>query len=237
MRLINKLGLMVAVIVAATFMATRAEAAAFTIDFCPEDATCPAGVTEASLTFEEIIDADPNNYTVTATIVGDLTSPAFIDELSFTISGVATPAGYEALPTLSATPGGGNPWTVFFDDVNGGTGCGTDPLSSQEVCAQSTDLGESTDGTNTWVFLVDLADSEGVVGAGTTVNLRAQFVNADGSNAGILSPGGGELEDDDDVTPDDNPADVITPEPASMLLFGLGLSAAAFGARRRDKKS
>ena len=74
MRLINKLGLMVAVIVAATFMATRAEAAAFTIDFCPEDDTCPDGVTEASLTFDEILTGtDPNDYNVTATIVGDLT--------------------------------------------------------------------------------------------------------------------------------------------------------------------
>ena len=98
---------------------------------------------------------------------------------------------------MTAEPASGSPWTVFFDNVNNGSGCSENLGQAQEVCAQSTGLGTATDGTNTWMFLVDLVDSVGVVGAGTPVNLRAQFLNADGSNAGILSPGGGELEDDD----------------------------------------
>ena len=242
MRFFKKLGLVVAVVAAATLMSSKAEAAAFTIDFCPEDATCPDGVSEASLTFDEILlGDDPNDYEVTITIVGDGTSPTYIDEVGFAVSGVATPAGYEAEPTLTSAPADGSPWDVFFDNVNGGGGCGDVPLSSQMVCAQSTEFGALTDGTNEWVFLVDLVDAEGAISTESTINLRAQFLTAEGKNAGILSPGGGHPSDgEDDIIGDDDGQDVddvVGPEPASMLLFGVGLSAAAFGARRRNKKA
>ena len=164
----------------ALMMGRSAEAASFTVNFCPGDSTCPTGITEARLTFDEILTgSDPNDYNLTIRIVGNSSAPKYLDEVSFSSSGVATPGGYEFLPTLNSAPTGGSPWNVFFDNVNGGPGCGAPPASSQEVCAQSTGYGPSAQQVNEFKFLVDLAGTF-TLGVGTTANLRAQFLNASG---------------------------------------------------------
>jgi hypothetical protein len=81
-------------------------------------------------------------------------------------------------------------------------------LAAQEVCTQSTGNGAILQSqTLVWTYLVDLDTA--VLGAGSLVNLRAQFLNFDGSNAGILSPGDGGL--------------TVIPEPTTLVLFGSGL--------------
>src|SRR5262249_12644727 len=106
---------------------------------------------------------------------------------------------------------------------------------SQELCTQSGPGDPNNHGaltnnppTNTWTYSVDLAPGIAPLSTSSVVNLRAQFLNADGSNAGILSPGGAVL-----TTPPTTPAPPPTPEPGSLVLLGTGLTAVAIGVRRR----
>lgn len=230
---------------AGTFVALAApaaHAASFTFNFCPADASCPANVTEARLTFiENLLTPDANDYTLDLKIVGGAGDPTFIDQISFTVDAadnVTGSGGYEVKPILLSAPGGVANWTVFYDNVNNGSGCSADTNNSKEVCAQSGVAlnggnGVLTNGTNLWEFSIDLADDVAALGVGSAVNLRAAFLNADGKNGGILSPGGGGLVACNGADCDN----VITaiPEPASIALFGTGLLLAARMRRRRQR--
>lgn len=210
--------------VATVLLAAPAKAATIIdINYCPGDTSCPAGVTEARLTFAENLDtADFNDYWVTIEIKGGASAPAYVDEVSFKIAS-AQVSDYEFLPTLSAVdaPVQGSPWVVYFDNVSGSaSSCVANTGQQQAVCGQSgpgdpTNYGASLPGqTLTWKFLVDLNDSEGQLSANSSVNLRAQFLNKDGSNAGILSP---------------------VPEPGTLALLGIGASLGAIRRRRGQR--
>jgi len=237
---------------ALAFQAVPADASSFTIDFCgaTPDTTCPTGVTEASLTFTEVLTgSDPNDYTLVLRISGDATAPKYVDEVSFTIDKVATPGGYQGgLPTLTSNPGTGTPWQVFFDNISGNAGsCTSSTNNSNEVCTQSAKGGVPPDSygavlpgnTLEWGFSVNLDDAITALAVGRNVNLRAQFLDANGGtgtikNAGILSPNGGGLtECVDDCGGGGVSGQAEVPEPASLLLFGTGL---AFVARRVRRK-
>jgi len=181
-----------AILATGLFTATSARAASFTVDFCPADSTCPAGVTEASLTFDTIDGTlDPNDYDLTIKITGDATSPTYIDTVQFAIAGVATPGGYESKPSLQSSPViAGTTWNVYYDNIsNGPTNCTSDTNQSQGVCVASdpgtnNDNGALTNGTNTWKLTVDLAGDENTIDPfvltdSTAVNLRAHFMNCE----------------------------------------------------------
>src|SRR5262249_14891349 len=123
------------------------------------------------------------------------------------------------------------------DNVNQGSGCASDTNNGKEVCAQSlltlnSGKGTPTNGTNIWSFSVDLADDVAALGVGSVVNLRAAFLNADGSNGGILSPNGGPLTGCEGRLCDNENQSTV-PEPASIALFGSGLLWAVRNRSRR----
>lgn len=219
---------------ALTLSASSALASSFSINFCPGDGSCPANVTEASLTFtEDLGTPDLNDYTLQMKITGGAGDPTYIDQISFTIvtaDNVTAAGGYEVTPTLTGAPSGIANWAVFYDNVNNGGGCSADTHNSKEVCAQSlaginSGNGALVNGTNIWTFSVDLADDVAALGVGSVVNLRAAFLTANLKNGGILSPGDGTLRQTDVPT---------VPEPTSIALLGSGLLMAARARRRRS---
>jgi len=191
------------------------------INYCPGDASCPVGVTQARLTFEEIAGGDINDYMVTIKISGD--PSYFVDEVSFKIDS-AQVGDYEYLPSLQTSPAQGSPWVVYFDNISGSTSsCLANTGQQQAVCTQSgpgnpLNYGAQLQGQNTppltWTFIVDLNDSEGLLSGDSSVNLRAQFLDQNGKNAGILSP---------------------VPEPGTLALLGIGASLAAIRRRRTQR--
>jgi len=243
----KKLAFGLAALAAGLLTSSAAHAASFSVNFCPAANSCPANVTEASLTFTENLATanDLNDYTLDLKIVGGAGNPLYIDQVSFTIDSadnVTGAGGYEAKPTLTAAPGGIGNWSVFYDNINNGSGCSSDTGNSKEVCAQSgvalnSGNGALTNGTNVWSFVVDLADDVAKLGVGSAVNLRAAFVNANGGNGGILSPGGGSLgttTGQQTTTGQETTSGTTVPEPALLSMLGIGLAGAAYRGRRRS---
>lgn len=228
---------------------SSARAAAFSINFCPGDQTCPSGLTEASLTFLERLDTpDVNDYFVDLKLVGSAEAPDFVDLVSFKIDGASTPDGYEGKPQLVSAPGSDS-WATYFDNVSAnGAACTQDTGQQQAVCSNSPGPGAALAGASLlWRYDVDLAGSF-TLATGSPVNFRASFLDAmlvEGKgqnkgqwftaykNAGILSPGGGQLQcvADCPPPPDDPPSSV--PEPTILALVGLGMLGAGLARRRR----
>ncbi|MGE5298187.1 MAG: hypothetical protein ACM3KM_03420, partial [Acidobacteriaceae bacterium] len=137
LRMKKALGIMALFAVLAT-AGTAQAAPLLYANFCPGDATCPSGVTEASLNFVDWgFTADPNDYILVVVFSGSASAPAYVDEFSFTISGAKTPEGYESVPTMLSFSSGSN-WATYFDNISASnSSCTSSTFNSNEVCSQS----------------------------------------------------------------------------------------------------
>lgn len=212
----------------------EAAAASFSVDFCPEDATCPDGVTEASLTFTEILTGtDPNDYTVVATFTTDGTEDAdlLLKAIDITIGGAqggieADGGDYESVPTLDSSTTGG--WSAV--DWGKIPGC-ADPGGDNSFCTENSTGVDLSTTPYELEFTVDLVDAFGALESGDIVNLRAQFLPT-----GNMSPSGGPLGG----TIGGGEAGVVgggeagvAPEPTLLAMLGAGLALAGRRLRRK----
>ena len=239
----RKLTFVVAALLAVlTFGPREASAASFSVDFCPQDSTCPDGVTEASLTFIEDLSTatDLNDYTLIVTITADNTADPnlYLDSIDVTISGAAgaNNSDYEALPTLVEVNGNppGTNWTIDWGKI---PNC-LNPGGDNSFCTESINAIAGTgiiqyNTTNTFEFTVDLVEAFGALESGDDVNLRAAFFpngnlspgggplggSVGGGGGGVVGGGGGGL----------------APEPTMLAMLGAGLALA--GRRLRRKAS
>src|SRR5262245_8911275 len=148
MHLLKRLGILGVAFGLLLSMTAKAEAAAFTFDFCPGGSGCPTGMTVARLTFtENLATPDTNDYALAVTFTTNNTAAAnlLLDAFSFAINNgqpVPTPGGYTSIngtpPAAGSNPftANGATWLISFDNINNND-CGN-AAQANEVCVEST---------------------------------------------------------------------------------------------------
>jgi PEP-CTERM motif-containing protein len=178
--------------------------------------------------------------TCTVTLKAEFQDPAgaannaytgsFVDSVQWVISGTdPTALGTITGPTNASVTS----WSGAIDASLNANQCGGG--ASDAICAQSnTALGYGpivNGSTLTWTFSTTFASALPSDLTGVGGNIRAAFNNENGSNFNIFSPGGGTFGGG----AGGGGGQGVVPEPTSLLLFGTGLSMAAYRARRRKQ--
>jgi PEP-CTERM motif-containing protein len=183
--------------------------------------------------------------TCTVTLKAEFQDPAgadnnvyagsFVDSVQWVISGTdPTALGTVTGPTNASVTS----WTGAVDASVNANQCGGG--ASDALCAQSnTALGYGpivNGSTLTWTFSTTFASALPSDLTGVGGNIRAAFNNADGQNFNIFSPNGGTFGGTGaGGGAGGGGGQGVVPEPTSLLLFGTGLSMAAYRARRRKQ--
>jgi hypothetical protein len=189
---------------------------------------CTTCTVTLSANFQDPAGAANNAYTGT-----------FIDAVQWTITGTAVnsvnPVVASTALDATTTSWGGSEASLNANQCSGG--------GNDMVCAQSNDtlgFGPILNGsTLTWTFSVTFASALPQDLTGVTGNIRAAFNDANGGNFNIFSPNcpaGGEGGICGSFGGTGGGSGItLVPEPTSLLLFGTGLSMAAYRARRRKQ--
>jgi hypothetical protein len=192
------------------------------------------------------LDVTAGCTTCTVTLTAQVPNPAgafagtFIDSVQWTIAGtdistINDQNGGAAGNVTGPLGGGVTSWTAIEGSLNANQ-CGGG--ANDNVCAASnTALGTGglTNGqTLTWTFSVTFASALPSNLTGVEGNIRAAYNNPDGSNYHIFSPDNGVFGGTGAGTGGGTGVTLV-PEPTSLLLFGTGLSMAAYRARRRKQ--
>jgi hypothetical protein len=164
-------------------------------------------------------------------------SGTFIDSVQWAISGADPTGAITVVGPLDATT---TSWTAAADSNLSANQCGGG--ANNNVCAQSNDtLGFGPIVNNsilTWTFTTSFASALPSNLNGVEGNIRGAFNNANGSNFTIFSPDGGTFGGTGGGTGAGGAGgQPLVPEPTSLLLFGSGLSMAAYRARRSRKQN
>ncbi len=223
MSITRKLATLVAALATVAAVSTQAEAALLTINDGVDVWTLD--VTTGCTTCTVTLSADFN--------AGSARIGTFLDSVQWDLTNPNVNPTNVTSPTFltSTTAGMAANWAFLEANLNANNCTGG---NENAVCGfySTNGVGPITATTNyQWVFSAQFASTLASVTAG---NIRAAFNNADGSNAGIFSPGGGTF-----VTTTATPTSTTTPttgnvpEPASLSLFGAALVAAAYRLRRR----
>jgi hypothetical protein len=167
----------------------------------------------------------------------------FIDSVQWTIAGTDISTindanggspGNVGSTALDATT---TSWTAAEGSLNANQCSGG---AADNVCAASNDtlgFGPIVNGsTLTWTFNVTFASALPSNLTGVEGNIRGAFNNADGSNKNIFSPEGGTFGGTG-TGAGGGTGQPLVPEPTSLLLFGSGLTMAAYRARRARKQN
>jgi hypothetical protein len=181
--------------------------------------------------------------TCTVTLTGNFQGPSnayagtFIDAVQWTIGGTTVSSVGAVTGPLDATTTSwtGSESSLSANQCNGG--------AADNVCAQSNDtlgFGPIVSGTSyTWTFTTTFASALPTNLAGTSGNIRAAFNDANGGNFNIFSPEGGTFGGGTGggTGAGGGTGQPLVPEPTSLLLFGSGLTMAAYRARRARKQN
>jgi PEP-CTERM motif len=172
----------------------------------------------------------------TVTLTGTFNGPGtnnyantFLDAVMWVVNGQDP----QTVSLQSGAPGGSANWTTSQDTSISNAGCtgGETNAVCSDFAGNGFSLGAITGTTLTWQYSVTFASAV----TATTGNIRAEFNTADGGNAGIFSPGGGTFTGGTGTGTSTSSGTTLVPEPTSLLLFGSGLSMAAYRARRRKQ--
>lgn len=201
------------------------EARATTI--APNCGTCGSHNTAWDLTLA-LINNSENIYqlTVTATY-GSPLDFIWVNAIAFKVDAFTN--SYEGNPGVSVTgPIEAFGWTIAPGGISA-DGCSGH--GNGFFCADSTLFGATPwfgGNTDTWTFLLDVDDGLPNFTSGTG-SFKAHFTTLLGEKVDSL------LSESVTFGTPNTPTPLITPEPATLVLFGTGLAAAAMGIRRRRK--